>query len=702
MSEKPRKSFKQKQKKVFYKSVSNKKKKEKRNPENELTGIYKQGQWNFGFVDTVDEKTWEKQWYFCHESKKLDAFEGDEVAFELQYFRGKPEALIKKVIKRSEHLIVGSLQIAKGCAFVLSKNPLVKTDIFIPGKHIGGYTNGSQVAVQIIKWEWKNPEGRIVESLADLPTWREDIYRIAFEWWARKSFSESVKAEVKNLPKKIEESDVKQRKDLRNILTYTIDGAESKDLDDGISIEKIEEWYKLYVHIADVTHYVRENSALDREARKRGTSIYLCDQVIPMLPSELSNGLCSLHPGEDKLTLTCEIEIDTHWNMKNTSVYESIIHSDFRLTYREIDEIVKPHPNPLLKEREQASESQEWIQPLSPWGERIQEWGLIWDTLQFWWIITEKLLKNIQNLESLTDILSKYKYNKWVLNFEFPETKIILDDQGNPIEYKKSERYGSYKIIEECMVLANEAVSRQFAKYPFLYRVHELPDEEDIEKFAKIIESVDSSIVIPKTKWIKPKHFQQILEELKKSPKLQYFQKLLLRSLTKARYSEKNFGHFGLALDFYSHFTSPIRRYPDLQIHRIMKEIVTKKYNPERKEHYQNILPKVATRSSETAERAEKMEYKVRDFMACKYMDDKVGQEFTGKISGMIEKGFFVELPNTIEGFIEFWFSGLEFNAENFTILQTATAKELHFGSEVQVRLSHIDEQRMRLEFELV
>lgn len=658
-----------KKQKVFYKSTP--KKKVKRNPENEIIGIYKQGQWNFGFVDTLDEKTGEKVWYFVHEFKKLDAFEWDEVAIEVKMFKGRPEAEIKKVLKRSEHLIVGTLKVGKTYAFVISKNPLIKKDIFIPGKHIGGYTDWSQVAVQIIKWEWKNPEGRIIESLDTLPQWREDIYRIAFEGWARKSFSNLVKGQVNSLSKKITTQDTKYRRDLRKILTYTIDGAESKDLDDAISVEKIESGFRLYVHIADVTHYVREDTPLDREARKRWTSIYLCDQVIPMLPAEISNGLCSLHPGEDKLTLTCEMDVNMQGQVVDTKVYESIIISDFRLTYKEIDEML---------------------------ASKIQ----LWDELLFWEKTSENLHNNITLLSELTSILSVKKHKQGVLGFEFPETKIILDDEGNPVEYKKSERYGSYKIIEECMVLANESVSRQFTKYPFLYRVHEKPEEEDVEKFGKIISSVDSSIVLPKATWIKPKHFQQILEILKESPKLQYFQKLLLRSLTKARYSEKNFGHFWLALDFYSHFTSPIRRYPDLQIHRIMKEIISKRYDQKRKEHFEAILPKVAKRSSDTADRAEKMEYKVRDMMACKYMSDKLWKTFSGKVSGMIEKWFFIELENTIEWFIEFGFSGYEFRSEDYTLVHSATWKQLHYGSEVEVVLSHIDNQRVRLEFELV
>ena len=299
-------------------------------------------------------------------------------------------------------------------------------------------------------------------------------------------------------------------------------------------------------------------------------------------------------------------------------------------------------------------------------------------------------------MKELTDILGKNTKARGALGFDFPETKIILDEAGKPVEYKKYERYDSYKIIEECMVLANESVARLYTKYPFLYRIHEKPDTEDIEKFMKIIETVDSSLSHSTIS------FQSLLDTLKASPKLEPFQRLLLRSLAKARYSEKNMGHFGLALEFYSHFTSPIRRYPDLQIHRIMKEIILKRYSPERKSHYQEILPKVARRSSETSDRAEKMEYKVRDMLACKYMSDKIGEIFTGKISGMIEKGFFVELPNTIEGFIEFGFSGYSFSIENYTILQQKTGATLQFGDEVSVKVLRVDPEKYRIEFEIV
>jgi ribonuclease R len=383
-----------------------------------------------------------------------------------------------------------------------------------------------------------------------------------------------------------------------------------------------------------------------------------------MLPKEISNGLCSLHPWEDKLTLTCEMHINSAWVVTKRDVYNSVIISDYRLTYKEIDEFVS------------------WeIKP--------------WDDLLFGEKISEYLFENIKNLKILTDILSKNTENRGSLDFDFPETKIILDDVWYPVEYKKSVRYDSYKIIEECMVLANESVSKEFSKYPFLYRIHEDPDGEDVEKFTKMLETIVPVADIP---W----DFPAILSLLQSDPGLQYLQKLLLRSLSKARYSEKNMWHFGLALKFYSHFTSPIRRYPDLQIHRIIKEVVKWKFGWERRDYYNEILPKVARRSSDTADRSEKMEYKVRDMLACKYMADKIWKEFKANISGMIEKWFFVELPDTIEGFVDYGMTGLSYNPEHMWLESADGTKKLHFGGEINVKLIDIDTQRMRLEFELV
>ncbi len=671
MPQKPKREHSRKKQKTFYRSTPKKNKKEKRNPENEIHGIYKQAQWNFGFVDTIDAETGKKQWYYVHESKKLDALEGDEVAFEVQRFRGKPEAIIKKVLKRSERLIVGTLQIQNSFGFVTTENQYVQTDIFIPGKSLKWYESGDRVGVQIINWKWKKPEGRIMEKIPK--TWEKwaDIMRIALEWGARITFPEKVMSEVRNFSDTVSKEEINKRRDMRNKLTFTIDGADSKDLDDAISIEKTQEGnYKLFVHIADVAHYVAEDSELDREARKRGTSIYLVNQVIPMLPPELSNGLCSLHPWEAKLTLTCEMTVNQKGHILNSEVYESVIDSNYRLTYKDVQSMITP-------------------------DEKIEE-------LEFWRDISKELWDNISTLHELKKTLEKYKNSKGVLHFDFPETKIEVDENENPIRFYEYERYESHKIIEECMILANEAVAQKYQKYPFLYRVHESPDEEDVEKFALLLKKFDVDVELTD---ISSKSFQNILKAIEWNPKSGALQKMLLRTLMKARYSEKNHGHFGLASSHYSHFTSPIRRYPDLQIHRIMKEILQSEQGNisiKRKEYYKEILPKVAIKSSDREVLSEKLEYRVRDYMAVKYMKDKVWEKFTAKISGMIEKWFFVELPNTIEGFVSFSLSGMSYDAENFMVWNPITGDEYTFWDEVEVELIRADSQTLRLDFGLV
>ena len=628
--------------------------------------VYKQGRGNFGFVDIVKDGV--KKWYYVHESKKADALPGDEVFFTTKIFRGKEEAVITGVSQRSENLIIWKLRLNKNFAFVVPEDTHIRSDIFIPGRFTKWHSDGERVWVQVINWKKRNPEGRIVESLHSFPEGRQEIYKIALEWWARVHFSSKVLTEVKSIPKGISNQEVLKRKDLRKQLIFTIDGAESKDLDDALSIEKKENGnFVLSVHIADVAHYVTENSELDREARQRATSIYLCDQVIPMLPKEISNGVCSLHPWEDKLTLTCEMEINTVGHVVWTRVFESVIQSQYRLTYKEVQEVLES-------------------------GKKSWE-------LFFWWSVTGELFDALKHLKSVKHILSKYKTQKWVLSFDFPETKVEIDKKGNPLKFYKYERYESHKIIEECMVLTNEWVGESFTKIPFLYRIHEIPDEEDVEGFQRLLEKFWV------TTWkleITPKWFQSILSILQKDEKLKPLQRLLLRTLTKAIYSEKNLWHFGLGSSRYSHFTSPIRRYPDLQIHRIIKENLHRNYNSSRRTHYEEILPKVALRSSEREQLSEKMEYRVRDLMAVKYMADKVGEKFTAKISGMIEKWFFVELENTIEGFVEFGASNMSYNEENSSVSNYITGKEYTFWNEVDVELIRADMEMLRLDFQLV
>jgi len=664
MPQKRRKNVKPFQKKKF----SNKKHEKVSAPKDALIGVYKQGKGNFGFVDMVVDGV--KSGYYVHETQKWDALPWDEVAFRIKNFKGKDEAVILKVTKRAENLIIGKLKLSKTYAFVIPEDSKIRSDIFIPWKFIEGYPDGTRVGVQVLNWKGKNPEGRIIETLDSFPEGRQDIYKIALEWWARVKFSDAVKKELKQVPQRISKGEIAKRRDMRDILTFTIDGAESKDLDDAISLIQYENGeIKLFVHIADVAHYVTENSALDREARKRATSIYLCDQVIPMLPKEISNGVCSLHPGEDKLTLTCEMRINTQGYVMESNVYETITHSDYRLTYKEVQEMV---------------DGEKWIDEELMFSEKV----------------SQELLDTIKKLAQLKCILAEYKMKKGVLNFDFPETRIELDDDGNPVDFTQYQRYESHKIIEECMVLANESIGKKFSSFPFLYRIHEAPDEADVEKFMKLLERFG---IAPKELELSPKWFQSILHILQSDEKLIHLQKLLLRTLTKAIYSEKNLGHFWLALEYYSHFTSPIRRYPDLQIHRIIKETLgKKKLYGKKRNHYKEILPKVALRSSEREQAAEKMEYRVRDMLAAKYMSDKVGQEFSAKVSWMIEKWFFVELENTIEWFVDFGLSLYTFDEEKFCLVHSQSWEEIHFGDTIQVVCSAVDTENFRIDFELV
>ena len=659
---------------------------------------------DFGFIDVE----WKEKWYFVFWRNSLNAIPWDKVLAIVKLFKGKEEAIVKKIIERRKDPIVWIYKDNWKYGFVIPNNPCFKKDIFIPWSKSYRAKEWEIVVVNILKWEWRNPEWNIIKVL--WKPWDKwvDILAIAMENWARIGFWEAVQKELQkitninlNFSKGAPEerggeiiiNEYKKRKDLRNLLTITIDWQDSKDLDDAISIVKYplnlplvsrgvpeggggiknkeQLVYKLYVHIADVAHYVKEEHAIDKEARRRWTSIYLVDEVIPMLPKELSNWLCSLNPNEDKLTLTCEIEINQKWHIINTEVYESIIKSNHRLTYKEVDDVIINKNLPLV---------------LSGMPE------------------AGGVISMLQQSEELRQILTKYKKSLWVLEFDFPETKIIVNKNWDPIEFKKYERYNSNKIIEEFMVMANEAISRKFSDIPFLYRIHPKPSEEDLENLQRKLALF--SYNIPNFKDINSKEIASILNEIKNDKKEKLLSKMVLRSLTKAIYSEVREWHFGLALNYYSHFTSPIRRYPDLQIHRIIKEKIHWKLDKEKIKHYKNILPKVAKKSSESEKKAEKLEYRVRDLMAIKFMKDKIWQKFEAYISWVIEYWIFVELDNTIEWFIElnnkYWDHDFILDSDLMEMNNKKTWQKFSFWDKINVKLSNIDEKLLRLNFEIV
>lgn len=643
--------FQKDEKKSRYKNYANKSK-DTSNLE-KIVWVYSSAKNNdFWFVDVE----WVEKWYFVYPKNLNWALDGDEVEAVLQTFNRRKEAIITKIIKRADRTLVWKIEFVKDFAFVILDNPSFKNDVYIPNSKLRNFKpkvkNNQKVAIKITNWSWKNPEWTIVEILWDEDKKWVDILSIALEWWARIKFPEYVLQEAEKLTFQEE----KHRIDLTQNLVFTIDWDDAKDLDDAISLEKIGNNYKLIVSIADVANYVEEGTSLDREALKRWNSIYLVDRVIPMLPEKLSNDLCSLNPNTKKLTLSCEMILDNQGNVTSKKVYESMISSKFRLTYREVQEML--------------------------------DWKLnIWDSLKFWWIISKDLFETVKLTNELKLKISSRKNNDWILNFDFPETKIVLDEEWNPIDFQKYERYESMKIIEEFMILANSSVSELFSKtsqkqkvqgrknfskwvyenvndqeiifsdaenwsfsgvsnFPFVYRIHPVPNEDDIEKLRNTLNIFWLKLPY---KTITPKIIANILEEIKWNKKEKLLQKLILRSLEKAIYSVENEGHFWLNLEFYSHFTSPIRRYPDLQIHRIIKEKLAWKFTQAQKKHYENILPWVSKKTSDTERQAEKLEYAVRDLMMCKYFSNKIWEEYVWEVSGTIAAWFFVELENTAE-----------------------------------------------------
>lgn len=570
----------------------------------------------YWFIDVEGEL----KWYFVHKKNQNHAVSWDEVEAEIVIFNNKKEAIITKIIKRTSQIFIWKIEFVKDFAFVVINNPIIKTDVFISPKNLALFKNDLKdnylVWVKINSWKNKNPEWSIISILWEENEAWNDIKSILIEWWLKEYFSKNVLDETNDLVFNSWEN----RVDLTKKLIFTIDWSDAKDLDDAVWVEKISNnKFKLFVSIADVSSYVKEGSFLDKEALKRGNSTYLVDRVIPMLPEKLSNDLCSLNPNTKKLTLTCEILIDEKWNILDKKVYESLILSKFRLTYEEVDLILS------------------WI---------IK----VWDILTFWQKLDENLLSSLKDALKLQQIISKNKEEIWIINFDFEESKIILDAENNPIKIEKVKRFNSSKIIEEFMILANSVVWEMFSKYPFLYRIHEKPDNDDIEKLKKSLQIFWFSLP---NKNITPKNISNLLNEIKGNKNENTLQKLILLSLKKAIYSDENIWHFGLNLGFYSHFTSPIRRYSDLQIHRIIKEILNKNLNKLKINHYNSILKQVAKQVSNTEKNSQKVEYQVKDLFTCKYYKDKIWNEFNWIISWVLETGFYVKLDDLSEWFVE-------------------------------------------------
>ena len=566
-------------------------------------GSFSGNQKGFGFV-TVEG---ENEDIFIPGDATMGAIHGDKVMLIIKNEQTgrRKEGAIVSIIERGKSEIVGTFEKSKNFGFVLPDNQKIGKDIFIPKEFTMGAVTGHKVVVKITNYgdATTNPEGKVIEILGHINDPGVDIMSVVKAYELPVDFPEEVMRSLTKVPEEIDPEELKSRMDIREVTTVTIDGEDAKDLDDAISISKEGDIYHLGVHIADVSHYVKEDSTLDKEALKRGTSVYLVDRVIPMLPHKLSNGICSLNPGVDRLALSCFMDIDDKGNVLGHQIAETVMRSDRRMTYTNVAKIVDQTDEEVIKEYE--------------------------DFVPMFLLMQE-----------LAEVLRERRHIRGSINFDFPESKIIVDKKGKPIEIKPYERNKATKIIEEFMLIANETIAEDFfwQEIPFLYRTHDNPDEEKIKKLAIFINNFGYSIHVGQDE-IHPKELQKLLVKVEDTPEEALISRLTLRSMKQAKYTVVNTGHFGLSAKYYCHFTSPIRRYPDLQIHRIIKENLGGKLGEKRVHHYEKILFSVADHSSKTERRADEAEREVDKMKKVEYMIEHIGEEFEGVISGITTWG---------------------------------------------------------------
>lgn len=586
-------------------------------PENvALVGTFESTSRGFGFVVIPDRE----DDIFVKANDTMNAFYHDKVKVVITTEKNggkRAEGKIVAIVEHEVKEVVGTFQKNRTYGFVIPDNAKINCDIFIPQEFMNGAVEGSKVVASISDYgsQSKNPQGKVTEVLGHIDDPGVDIMSIIKAYDLPVEFPESVKKALNDIPDVVSEKDKAGRVDLRNVQMVTIDGEDAKDLDDAVSISKEGPVYHLGVHIADVSHYVTEGSALDKEALKRGTSVYLVDRVIPMIPHKLSNGICSLNQGEDRLALSCLMDIDEKGNIVGHRICETVINVDRRMSYTSVKKIlVDNDTNEIMKYKE--------------------------------------LVPMFHMMEEAADLLRKKRFARGSVDFDFPESKIILDENGHPTDIKPYDRNVATKIIEDFMLAANETVAEDYfwQDMPFLYRTHENPDPEKMRKLATFINNFGYTLRL--TDDLRPKEIQKLLSEIEGSDAENLISRLTLRSMKKAKYTTECVGHFGLAAKYYCHFTSPIRRYPDLQIHRIIKENLHGGLSPKRAAHYDAILPDVAVQTSAMERRAADAERDTDKLKMAEYMEQFVGETFDGVVSGVTAWGVYVELPNTIEGMV--------------------------------------------------
>ncbi len=631
-----------------------------------LKGIFISNARGFGFVEIEGMEND----LFIPEDRVNGAFHNDTVQVRLlpEQSGKRQEAEIVRILDRGITQVVGTFQKGNNYGFVVPDNTKLATDVFIPAERSKGAVDGHKVVVELTSYgkEKKKPEGKVVEILGHINDPGVDILSIVKSFDIPMEFEEKVLNQAARAASEVSEADRQGREDLRDLLMVTIDGEDAKDLDDAVSLVKEGDHYLLGVHIADVSNYVQENSALDREALKRGTSVYLVDRVIPMLPHRLSNGICSLNEGEDRLALSCLMKINANGEVTDYRIVESVIRVDRRMTYTSVKKI-------LEDKDEQERKKYETFIPM------FEEMGV------------------------LSGILRAKRKKRGSIDFDFPETKIILDGEGKPVDIKPYDRNTATKLIEDFMLLANETVAEHFywMDMPFVYRTHDNPDPEKINQLGIFISNFGYGMKTAKEE-VHPKEIQKLLGKVEGTPEEALISRLALRSMKQAKYSVECTGHFGLACGYYCHFTSPIRRYPDLQIHRIIKEHLRGRLKENRIQHYEAVLPQVADRSSKMERRAEEAERETDKLKKVEYMEGHIGEHYEGVISGITGWGIYVELPNTVEGLIHV--SALNgdyfcYDEANYEMVGRNTGKKYKLGQKISIIVERTDRFARTVDF---
>ena len=610
---------------------------------------------------------------FIPASETMGAMQKDRVLYKMLHKaeKGKKaDGVIVRILERGQQRIVGTFEAgSKGYGFVVADDKKIAKDIFISRENTKGAVTGHKVVVEITDYgeDRRNPEGKVIEILGHINDPGVDILSVIRRYELAVEFPEEVYAEIEHLGTEVAEADKKGREDLRDLLTITIDGADAKDLDDAVSLKRLGNGnFELGVHIADVSHYVRENTALDKEAYARGTSVYLVDRVIPMLPHKLSNGICSLNPHVDRLALSCLMEVNGRGEVVSHRILESVINSDYRMTYTAVREILEDGTPALL---EQYAE----------------------------------ILPMLEDMEELRQILGEKRRKRGSVNFDLTESKIILDENGKPIDIKPYEKSIATNMIEEFMLVCNETIAENsfWQEMPFMYRSHQEPDEDKLEKMEQFLRGF-GYYLRKKDGEIHPRELQKVLQKAEETDEERIITRMVLRSMMQARYTAENGGHFGLAAKYYCHFTSPIRRYPDLEIHRMIKKMLHGELDEKASVYYRRKMPDWAKHCSKQERVAEDAERDTDALKKVEFMEDKVGQIYEGIISGVTNWGIYVELPNTIEGMValsQMDDDYYEFDEKKMLVFGKRTKKSYRLGDKVVVSVAKVDRMMGTIDF---